>query len=633
MRRMMPTMPETPRVPWSGRRRSAQPAGAVIGVTAAALAPDAIEESARRLRLDDEWTRTVGLSAWAGSVPWGWLARLTALRARLVLSLHLAPQDTAHAVSEFSDLLVGLESVGLFAEGRGHLPSEGRRQAIEEITAMVAKLEANEERLFQVSLYAQVHGATREELEARTRRVESTFGAARMGTRRALFEHLTGLETTLPAARDRLGWGRPVPGEIVAATYPFGSPTLCMDDGVWYGRNPQNNTPLIVDPYAFSNSNSVVIGSSGSGKSAWTKVHLLRVGELGAQRIVIDPGESGEYRDLCAAVGGQVVRLSAGSHDRINPLDLPQVRAGGADDGANGAEEYDALREHVAGVLDLLAVLIAGEGADLGTGPTARLEAALFRTYREAGITHDRQTHGQPAPLLADLRATLDTQGDDFGLAERLGRYCDGALSGLFAGRTTVALENDLTVFELHGVEKNKELRAGLMHLVTQHVWRAVLSERRRRSVLVDEAHAVTRFASTGEFLARLAKQARKHWCETIAASQDPLDFTATAAGRALILNSCRTWLLRCEEVALPDLTRAAHLSEREQAALLRAPAGQGLLLAQHPSAKGERLRLPFEIMVSPEFAPLVFTDPAAGWGQGRGGSGRSQTTKEAPHA
>ena len=77
-------------------------------------------------------------------------------------------------------------------------------------------------------------------------------------------------------------------------------------------------------------------------------------------------------------------------------------------------------------------------------------------------------------------------------------------------------------MFELHGVGKHKELRAGLMHLVTQHVWRAVLSAQRRRSVLVDEAHAVTRFASTGEFLARLAKQARKHWCETVRAGHAP---------------------------------------------------------------------------------------------------------------
>jgi hypothetical protein len=314
MMRMMPHLPQP------GGSHNAR---ATTGPTAAALAPDAIEESARHLRLDEEWSRTVGLSAWAGSVPWGWLARLIGLRERLVLALHLAPQDTAHALAELSALLVGLESVGLFAQGRGRLPSEGRRQAIAEINAIVAKLEANEERLFQVALYAQIHGETREELEARTRRVEGAFGAVRMGTRRATFEQLAGLETTLPTAHDRLGWGRPVPGEIVAATYPFGSPILCMDEGVWYGRNPQNNTPLIVDPYAFTNSNSVVIGSSGAGKSAWTKVHLLRVGELGVQRIVIDPSESGEYRALCGAVGGQIVRLSASSRDRINPLDLP----------------------------------------------------------------------------------------------------------------------------------------------------------------------------------------------------------------------------------------------------------------------------------------------------------------------
>src|SRR5439155_14248684 len=105
-------------------------------------------------------------------------------------------------------------------------------------------------------------------------------------------------------------------------------------------------------------------------------------------------------------------------------------------------EDYDVLREHVAGVIDLLEVLIAGEGEGLATGPKARLEMALLSTYREAGITHDRTTHDRPAPLLADLRATLEVLGDDFGLAERLGRYCDGALSGLFAGRTTVSLTN-----------------------------------------------------------------------------------------------------------------------------------------------------------------------------------------------
>src|SRR5207244_790234 len=164
----------------------------------------------------------------------------------------------------------------------------------------------------------------------------------------------------------------------------------------------------------------------------------------------------------------------------------------------------------VAGVIDLLEVLIAGEGAGLATGPKARLEMALLRTYREAGITHDRATHERPAPLLADLRAPLDALGDDVGLAERLGRYGAGAL------------------------------------------------------------------ASTADVLSRMAKQARKRWCQTIAASQDPLDFTATAAGRALILNSCRTWLLRCEEVALPDLARATNLSEQERADLVRYPAGQG---------------------------------------------------------
>ena len=496
------------------------------------------------------------------------------------------PQDSAHAIAELSDLLVGLESVGLFAEGRGRLPSEGRRQAIAEITAMIAKLEANEEKLFQVSLYAQVHGERRRRSSRRARGASRGPSVPRAWPRAAPTSSIRPVWRA-PCPPDATGsaGGGPSPARSSRRPIPSARRTLCMEDGVWYGRNPRNNTPLIVDPYAFTNSNSVVIGSSGSGKSAWTKVHLLRVGELGAQRIVIDPGESGEYRDLCAAVGGQVVRLSAGSRDRINPLDLPQVPL--TTTATMTRRSTTRCASTWPGCSTCWRCSSPARAASWERGRRRGWRRPSSAPIARPASRTTARTHTRPAPLLADLRATLDAQGDDFGLAERLGRYCDGALSGLFAGRTTVALDNDLTVFELHGVEKNKELRAGLMHLVTQHVWRAVLSERRRRSVLVDEAHAVTRFASTGDFLARLAKQARKHWCETIAASQDPLDFTATAAGRALILNSCRTWLLRCEEVALPDLAQAAHLSEREQAHLLRAPAGPGPAPGAAPSGQG----------------------------------------------
>lgn len=467
---------------------------------------------------------------------------------------------------------------------------------------MVARLERGDDRLFRVGVYAAVQAPTQAVLEERTRRIEGAFGQSRMQTRRTHFEPAAGLESVLPTGHDALRVTHALVATTLATMYPFGAPTLCTEDGIWYGRNVQNNTPLIVDPFyhGFTNANSVIMGTSGGGKSVTAKVEILRALPRGVRCVVIDPGEAGEYAALARAVGGQVVRLSAGSFDHINPLDLPRPR----DDIA-----FDVLGEHITEVLRLLEVLLAGEDERLGPTEKGCLETALFACYKAAGITRERSTHARLAPTLPALYDILRAGSDPFGLTERLARYCSGALSGLFSGQTTVAVDNPLTVFDLHGLD-DRDLRAAVMHLVAQHVWGVVQREQRPRSLFVDEAHLVCKRAASGAFLESLTKRARKHGLRVVPITQDPNDFLTTDAGRAILVNSSMAFLFRCEEVALAALSAAATLSPAERAYLQGCPPGHGLLLAQHPSAIGTRLRLQIEILVSPAHRPLVLTDP-----------------------
>jgi hypothetical protein len=120
---------------------------------------------------------------------------------------------------------------------------------------------------------------------------------------------------------------------------------------------------------------------------------------------------------------------------------------------------------------------------------------------------------------------------------------------------------------------------------------------------------------ASGAFLASLAKRARKHGLRVVPITQDPVDFLATDAGRAILVNSSMAFLFRCEEVALEALAAAATLSPAERSYLLGCPPGRGLLLTQHPAAPGQRLRLQIEIMVSPAQYPLVFTSPGGAAG------------------
>ncbi len=590
-----------------GRRREGAPPAAAA--TADYLAPDAIDgRHPHHVALDGTLHRTVAVTGHPRELAWGWLGRVATCGVPLNLAVHIEPLDGAQVQRQFRDQLTLLKTSHAHAQDTGRLQRDDRTQAIADREELNRAIERKEEAVYRCGIYAGVRAPDLTTLEGRTRDVEAAFGAARLQTRRVPFEAEAGLESTLPAGRDGLGRAATLRGQAVAATYPFGAPGLRMDRGIWYGRDTVNNTFVVVDPFApgFTNYNACIVAGSGGGKSTALKVEIARGIGAGIDVFALDPAGSGEYRALAGALGGQVVRLSPGSRDHINPLDLP---LGLADD-AEG-DPHDLLAEHVESVKGLLDILLAGTDGRLDTRALARLERALFAAYATAGITAEPGTHRRPVPTLRDLHAALagGAGGEDTdGLAERLYSYAAGSRSGLFAGRTTVRPAR-LTLFELHGVEGD-DLRAAMMYLVSQHVWGVVRGERKRRAFYLDEYHLLSRKAHAAPFLAGLTKLARKHWLSAVGASQDPEDLVATEAGRALVLNSARTLLLRNEPLAMPSLATAVTLSGAQREYLTGCAPGQGLLLVQDPQAPGQRRAIEIEIMVSPELAPLVFTDP-----------------------
>src|SRR5205085_8132434 len=113
----------------------------------------------------------------------------------------------------------------------------------------------------------------------------------------------------------------------LATAFPFTSSTLAMEHGVHYGVAKHNHSPVIFDPFdeSLENANTVIFATSGAGKSYFTKLMALRNLLVGVDFLVIDPED--EYRTLCSAVGGQMVRLASSSAQHLNPFDLPAADA------------------------------------------------------------------------------------------------------------------------------------------------------------------------------------------------------------------------------------------------------------------------------------------------------------------
>ena len=365
-----------------------------------------------------------------------------------------------------------------------------------------------------------------------------------------------------------------------------------------YGHNLGSQSLVFWDRFAADNYNAVILGRSGSGKSYLAKLELLRSLYRGVHAQVIDPED--EYLRLGAAVGATLVRVGAAGV-RINPLDLPIHT-----DPATGARTAaaDTLTRRALFLHTFLAVALQATPTHSGGGPAggvggggglssterAVLDTAITLTYRGAGITDDPATWDRPAPLLADLHATLldraaggadgqqpapsSATGDvsvaatAAGLATRLRPFVDGAYAGLFDGPTTTPTAGHLVVWSLRALAE--ELKPAAMLLVLDAIWATITHphDRRRRLITVDEAWLLLAHPAGAQFLLRAAKAGRKHWAGLTVITQDTADVLSTDLGRAVIANAATQILLRQAPQALDQVASTFGLSAGERRVL-----------------------------------------------------------------
>ena len=108
------------------------------------------------------------------------------------------------------------------------------------------------------------------------------------------------------------------------ATYPFISSTIFDPNGIFIGTNIYNNSLVFIDRYntnKYKNANICIFGTSGAGKSFYTKLLILRYKLLGISQYIIDPER--EYTNLCKELYGTQIKIGPSSDTYINILSLP----------------------------------------------------------------------------------------------------------------------------------------------------------------------------------------------------------------------------------------------------------------------------------------------------------------------
>ncbi len=568
------------------------------------FAPDAIAVGARHLKVGGEWAASFAVVGYPREVAAGWLQPLLTYPGRLDVSVHIDPIDPVTAANRLKRQLAKLESGRRHSSEHGRLPDPQVEAATEDAYDLAARVARGEGKLFRLGLYLTVHAAAGDQLADEVAAVRTLAASLLLDCKPTTYRSLQGWVTCLPFGLDLIGMRRTFDSAAASAAFPFTSPDLPAADpasvgapaGVLYGFNIGSQGLVHWDRFACDNHNAVILGRSGAGKSYLVKLELLRSLYRGVQIAVIDPED--EYARLSAAVGGTHLRLGQpGVH--LNPFDLPiHTRPDGRRTAPRDALIRRSLFLHTA-----LTVLL---GEPLTAAERPVLDQSITATYQAAGITADPRTWARPAPLLADLAATLAAHENPAGpdLAGRLHPFTGGAFAGLFNGPTTTAPDGHLLVFSLRQLAD--ELKPAGTLLTLDAIWRQIANPaiRRPRLVVVDEAWLLMKQPAGADFLFRMAKASRKHWAGLTVATQDTADVLAHELGKAIIANAATQILLRQAPQAIDEIARTFTLSDGERQFLLAASQGQGLL------STGTQ-RVPFQTIASPAEHALVTTNPA----------------------
>jgi len=550
------------------------------------IAPSAFVATPNYLQLNNYFVKTFFVFTYPRFLNTNWLTPLINLDVILDISMNIYPISSSDIMKQLRRRQTNLESSLSISREKGMVRDPELETAISDIDAMRDTLQKGQTKIFHYSLYFTLYSRTKEEMETLTNQLESSLGGLLIYTKQSFLQMKQGFNSGLPLYLDELQVLRNLDTASLSASFPFNSATLTSNRGVLYGINRHNNSLILYDRFDLENANCTIFASSGSGKSFFAKLEVLRYLMLGTDVLIIDP--ENEYKPLAEAMGGNFINISLNSDKRINPFDLPR---------ATDEKGEDILRSNIAMLTGLISLMVGGLSAD----ESNILDKALFETYALKDITADPSSFKNQPPLFSDLVQVLQNITGAENLIKRLQKYVSGSYAGLFTKPTNFDLESGLVVFSIRDLEEG--LRPIVMYTILSYIWAKIRRTMRRRLLLIDEAWVLMQHEDSAKFVHMLAKRARKYYLGLTVISQDVEDFLNSPQGRSVLNNSAMQILLKQSSSTIEKIKEVFNLTDAEKFLLLESEVGEGLFFAgqNHVAVK---------IIASYTEEQMITTDP-----------------------
>ena len=529
------------------------------------IAPSALEITSNYIKIGTKYAKTVFVFTYPKYLASNWFSPIINMGQPMDVSFFIHPHPTEKVMKTLHGQITSITAEMMEREGKGLIRDPMLEAAHQNIEDLRDKLQASEEKMFKFGLYITIYGDSPKKLNQIENELRAILESRMVYLKPALYQQKAGFNSSIPIGYDELLIHNSLNTGPLSSTFPFVSFDLTSDKGILYGINRHNSSLILFDRFSLENANSVIFAKSGSGKSYFTKLEILRSMMLGVDTIVIDP--ENEYQFLAETVGGSFFKISLTSEHHINPFDLPPV--------GKNENPGDVLRSNIITLMGLLKVMLG----DITPEEESILDSAITETYSSRDITPERKDFSDiTPPLMTDLETVLENMQGGESLAIRLKKYTEGIYSGFLNQHTNVNLENQLAVFNLRDMEE--ELRPVAMFIILNYIWVAIRKNLKKRLLVVDEAWWMMQHENSAQFLFSMAKRARKYYLGLTTITQDITDFISSSYGKPIVTNSSMQLLLRQSPASVDMVQKTFNLTDEEKFLLLESGVGEGLFFA-----------------------------------------------------
>jgi conjugal transfer ATP-binding protein TraC len=544
----------------------------------------------------------LAISRYPLQVPNAWAERLFSLGGTKV-TMRMKPIEKSKAVKRIDNAILELETKSVGKESQA-MESDSHLDTLREL---LADIQQNNETLFDTVLILSVYDEPKS--SANRKAAKDALREMGFGFSELIGRQMDGYVSAMVSTKEMTKMAHGIQTSSLAAAFPFSSDTLIDPDGIYLGDNSMPAFPdFFKRDLTHVNSNMVVIGQSGSGKSYATKTLLTNFASAGAKVFVLDP--ESEYGSLAKNLGGASIDASDGKKGRINPLQIITSM----DDEGGASSSYYAQLQFLEQFFKTVLQGISQDSLEI-------LNKIVEEAYSAKGIRPGRDIaalKNEDFPTLQDVCDIADkklTESTDayeqnclHVLVNYLARFKTGGRdSALWNGCTTFSAKEAFVNFDFQRLlaNRNDATANAQMLLLLRWLENEVIKNRdynalrhadRKVVVAIDEAHLFIdeKYPIALDFMYQLAKRIRKYDGMLVIITQNVRDFAGTpeiARKSTAIINVSQYSMIfalspndMTELMALYENSGGINPSERD--AIVHSPRGTCFLISS-PSERG----------------------------------------------